>query len=513
MVPDAVAERLENVTEDALALLAAALAPRLRAGDFLALHGELGAGKTAFARALIRALMDSPDEEVPSPTFAIVQPYTGQRSALHHYDFYRIADPAEADELGLDDALAAGVVIAEWPERLGGRLPPHRLDISLADGDSATTRHMMLTGQGAWAARLERFTAAQRFIADCGWAGARTSYVNGDASARSYQRLVKDGRSAILMDSPKMPETPPVRDGLPYSRIAHIAEDVRPFVAMAGALREAGISAPEVYAGDFGQGFLLIEDFGDAVFTRLAGQGADMLPLYRLAVDALLALRGVPPPSSMPINGGAHVLPAFDRGALSIETELLTDWFLPAARGADTPPELRESFAALWNAQFDWLLAQAPGWVLRDFHSPNLLLRADGEGLEKLGVLDFQDAMLGHPAYDLAALLQDARLDLAPAIEPELLAYYCDKAAAREPAFDRESFIRAYRLLGAQRNTKILGLFARLARRDGKRIYVKHMPRVARYLASDLTHPALAALKSWYDNALPGDIASLSERF
>jgi N-acetylmuramate 1-kinase len=506
--------RVENVSEDDLALLASALAPRLRAGDFLALHGDLGAGKTAFARALIRALTNSPDEDVPSPTFAIVQPYTGQRSPLHHYDFYRIVHPSEADELGLDDALAQGIVIAEWPERLGHRLPSDRLDISLADGDDASTRHVTFEGQGGWTARMERFAASLRFIAACGWNGASVSYVNGDASTRSYQRLAKGGRTAILMDSPRMPDGPPIRNGLPYSRIAHLAEDVRPFVAVAGALREAGLAAPEIYAGDFGQGFLLIEDFGDTVFTRLAAEGADMLPPYRLAVDALVALRRVEAPSSLPVDGGGvHVVPAYDRDALAIETELLTDWFLPAVRGFDTPAAVRESFAALWNVQFDWLLAQAPGWVLRDYHSPNLVIRTGRHGLEKLGILDFQDAMRGHPAYDLVSLLQDARLDLPPALEPELLAAYCGQAAAQDAGFDRDAFIRAYRLLGAQRNTKILGIFARLARRDGKRAYLQHMPRVARYLMSDLEHSGLGGLKSWYDNALPGDIASMTTRF
>jgi N-acetylmuramate 1-kinase len=505
--------RFENVTEDELALLASSLAPRLRPGDFLALHGELGAGKTAFARALIRALMDSPAEEVPSPTFAIVQPYAGRRSSLHHYDFYRLADPSEADELGLDDALDGGIVIAEWPERLGDRLPSDRLDISLADADSASTRHVTLSGSGEWAARLERFAAARRFIGDRGWIGARVSYVNGDASARSYQRLAQDGRTAILMDSPRMPDGPPIRNGHPYSRIAHLAEDVRPFVAVANALRKTGLAAPEIYAGDFAQGFLLIEDFGDAVFTRLAAQGVDLLPLYRLAVDGLLALRRAAPPASLPVNGGVHILPAYDRDALAIETELLTDWFLPAVRGSQTPPDARESFGARWNAQFDWLLAQTPGWVLRDYHSPNLVLRTGHDGLASVGILDFQDATRGHPAYDVAALLQDARLDLPPEIEPELLAYYCDQAATQDAVFDRDSFIRAYRLLGAQRNTKILGIFARLARRDGKRAYLQHMPRVARYLTSDLEHPALAELKSWYNRELPGDIASLTARF
>ena len=512
-VPEAPGITPADVTETELAALAAALAPRLRPGDFIALHGDLGAGKTTFARALIRAVLASPEEEVPSPTFALVQPYDAQRFPIWHFDFYRLADPAEAGELGLDDALASGLAIAEWPERLGGALPAERLDIRLADADSPERRHVTLSGAGAWPARLERFAASQRFIAARGWGGARPSYVNGDASARSYSRLTRPEGSAILMDWPRAPDGPPIRGGLPYSRIAHLAEDVRPFVAVANALRAAGLTAPAIYAGDLAQGFLLIEDFGDSVFTRLAAEGADMAPLYRLAVDGLLHLRRSQPPAAMPFGGGAHSLPAYDREALGIETELLVDWFLPAVRGAETPPDVRGAFAAFWGEQFDWLLAQPAGWVLRDYHSPNLVLREGAEGLARLGLLDFQDALCGHPAYDLVSLLQDARLDLPAALEPELLAYYCQKAAAQEPGFDEAAFIRAYRLLGAQRNTKILGIFARLARRDGKRAYLRHMPRVARYLTADLQHSGLAALKSWYERELPGDIASLTSRF
>jgi len=504
--------QIGTVTEARLAALAGELAPRLRPGDFLALHGELGAGKTAFARFLIQALLGR-EEEVPSPTFALVQPYECARFPILHCDFYRISDPAEADELGLDDALAAGLTIAEWPQRLGSRLPADRLDICLDDGDSAATRHVALAGHGGWAARLERFAAVRHFVADAGRTAAQLSYVNGDASARSYTRLTESGGSVILMDWPKAPDGPPIRQNRPYSQIAHLAEDVKPFVAIAQALRGAGLCAPEIYAGDFKRGFLLIEDFGDAVFTRLAADGVDMRDPYRLAVDALLVLRNAPPGTQLPSNSGPHSLPDYSREALGIETELLLDWFLPAIRGAPTPAALRENFTARWSAQFDWLLAQPSGWVLRDYHSPNLVLRSEGNGLERLGILDFQDAVRGHPAYDLVALLQDARLDLPPAREPELFAYYCERARAQDPAFDAAAFARAYRLLGAQRNTKILGIFARLARRDGKRAYLQHMPRVARYLASDLAHPDLAELKSWYDGELPGDIASLTARF
>jgi tRNA threonylcarbamoyl adenosine modification protein YjeE len=504
---------IDNVTELELSAIAEMLGPRLRPGDFIALHGDLGAGKTTFARALIRALLGNPHEEVPSPTFALVQPYESSRFPILHFDFYRLSDPAEAGELGLDEALSGGIAIAEWPERLGARLPADRLDIRLDDNGGPERRTVTLAGAGRWSARLARHARALHFITVSGWTTASHSYVNGDASARSYSRLTRRERSAILMDWPRAPDGPPIRRGLPYSQIAHLAEDVRPFVAVARALREAGLSAPQIYAADLAQGFLLIEDFGDAVFTRLSAEGADMLPLYRLAVDALLVLRRAAPPAAMPFGDGAHSLPAYDREALGIETELLVDWFLPAVRGADTSPEVRDRFAALWGEQFDWLAAQPTGWVLRDYHSPNLVFREGRAGLDRLGLLDFQDALLGHPAYDLVSLLQDARLDLPPALEPELLAYYCARAAAADPSFDAAAFTRAYRLLGAQRNTKILGIFARLARRDGKRAYLKHMPRVARYLAADLQHPALAGLKAWYDRELPGDIASLTALF
>ena len=504
--------KFDDMSEDALAALARRLAPRLRAGDFLALRGDLGAGKTAFARTLIRALMEHDGEEVPSPTFALVQPYECPRLAIHHFDFYRLSGPDEVAELGLGEALAAGIVIAEWPERLGDGLPPDRLEIALGETADPALRQVELEGFGAFAPRVERFIAVSRFAAEAGWGSARPSFVNGDASPRSYTRLAANGKTAILMDWPRAPDGPPIRGSRPYSRIAHLAEDVTAFVAVAEALRAAGLPAPEIYAKDFAQGFLLMQDFGDEVFTRIAARGEDVAAHYRAAVDALLVLRQHPPASVLAVNGLTHSLPDYDREALAIETELLVDWFLPAVRGEAVPPGAREEFARAWDEQFDWLLTQAPGWVLRDYHSPNLMWRAGGEGLNRLGLLDFQDAVRGHPAYDLVSLLQDARLDLPARIEAELLPYYCDAAARADAAFDRAAFLRAYRLLGAQRNTKILGIFARLARRDGKRGYLRHMPRIARYLTANLADPALARLKAWYDRELPGDIEGLTAR-
>jgi tRNA threonylcarbamoyl adenosine modification protein YjeE len=486
---------LDGIDEAALGTLA----------DFLALAGDLGAGKTAFARHLIRALLECDTEEVPSPTFALVQPYEAPRFPIHHYDFYRLSGYTEATELGIDEALGAGVVFAEWPERLEGHLPPDRLDVALAEGAAPHLRQVTLDGIGAWAARLQRFATIDGFLGRSGWGGARHVFLIGDASVRGYTRLVKDGSTALLMDWPKAPGGPPVRGNLPYSRIAHITEDVRPFVAMAEALRAAGLTTPQIFAADLDAGLLLIEDFGDLTFTCLAGEGRDLAPLYRAAVDGLLQLRRDAPAEMLTGYGVEHRLPDFDKGALGIETELLTDWYLPAAAGQETRQSLRDEFAALWGEQFDWLLAEPSGWVLRDYHSPNLLWRPERTGLAQLGVIDFQDAMRGHPAYDLAALLQDARLDLPSAFEAELLDYYCARAAA-EPGFDRAGFLRAYRLLGAQRATKLLGLFVRLARRDGKRAYLQHLPRIVRYLEANIGDPHLAAIKSWYDREVPRDL-------
>jgi hypothetical protein len=297
------------------------------------------------------------------------------------------------------------------------------------------------------------------------------------------------------MDWARQPDGPAIRNGLPYSRIAHLAEGVHPFVTVAAALHAAGLSTPEIYAQDLDQGFLLIEDLGDRVFaSEVAAGTSDQEELWRAATDALIALRASPPLPS---------LPAYDHGALGIEAELIVDWYWPALYGTPIPEETRASFLSLWTAVFDRLEAEPKGWVLRDCHSPNLLWLPQRRGIARVGVIDFQDAMRGAPAYDLVSLLQDARTDVAPELEGRLFDHYCAAVLCAESGFDRDAFAFAYAALGAQRNTKILGIFARLAKRDGKPQYLRHIPRLWRYLERDLGHPELRPLKEWYDRHLP----------
>ncbi len=489
--------------------LAQVMAAFARPRDLIALEGDLGAGKTTFARAFIRSLAGDDELEIPSPTFTLVQSYATPRLDVAHYDLYRLSDESELAELGLDDALARGIALVEWPERGGALLPTDRLtvrfsDVRLPDGSiDPDARDIEIVSGAGMSARAERLMRIIAFIEAAGWGGGDVdvAYLQGDASARRYARLGRVGNgTAVLMDWPRQPDGPPIRDGKPYSRIAHLAEDVRPFVAVADRLRAFGVATPRILAAELDTGLLLLEDLGDRVFGRELAAGSDQEMLWRAALDVLIALRAAPADAPMPVAGAqSWTLPRYDRGAMTIETELLSDWLWPFATGQEMPGPLKSDYKALWASLIDTLQALPTGWALRDFHSPNLIWQPQHTGLARVGVIDFQDAMQGPLAYDVVSLLQDARVDVASILEQRLLAHYCAAARSLGPGFDEDGFRFAYAALGAQRNTKILGIFARLAVRDSKPQYVAHMPRIWGYLRRCLQHPQLAALKSFYD--------------
>jgi aminoglycoside/choline kinase family phosphotransferase len=346
--------------------------------------------------------------------------------------------------------------------------------------------------------------ALSHFLAGTPYAEAAVEYLQGDASTRAYARLVLPDRTAILMDSPRQPDGPPIRDGKPYSALVHLAEDVTPFVAVSEELRRRGLAAPAIYAFDLERGFLIIEDLGDKVFGAEIARGVPMVELYAPAVEVLLAIAAASLPAELPVEGHQrYQLPPYDEDAFLTEAMLLIDWFWPALHRRPAQAAMRAEFAALWQPLLADAAREDKTLVLRDFHSPNLMWLPEREDRQRVGILDFQDALLGPAAYDLVSLLQDARLDVPEALEAELLARYCAARAAREEHFSSDRFRVLYATLGAQRNSKILGIFTRLAKRDGKRAYLSHIPRVARYLERNLAHPALASLRAWYQNEIP----------
>lgn len=490
----------EGATEDLGRFLAEFLVP----GDLVALSGGLGGGKSTLARALIRELTGDPDLEVPSPTFTLVQPYetkTGRQ--IVHADLYRLRSPDELVELGFDEMAETAITLVEWPERLGHRDGPVlSVDLSLRAEFGDGARFARIDGTGGMAARIGRARALRVLLDRSGWDEAVRHPMQGDASSRAYERLVKaDGTSAVLMISPARADGPPVRNGKPYSAIVKLAESVHAFVGVDRGLRALGFSAPRIFGEDLNEGLLIIEDLGSEPVVDGNGPRPER---YAEAVRLLAKLHATALPGVLPVADGVdHVLPPYDLEALLFETELLPDWYCPAIRGSGLPGPARSEFVALWAEVLNSVTPERPTWTLRDYHSPNLIWLPQREGLERIGLIDFQDAVLGHPAYDVASLLQDARVDATAEFELRLLGLYVRERRAREPDFDMQGFARAYAVLAAQRATKILGIFARLDRRDGKPGYLAHLPRIEGYLTRNLAHPALTRLRLWHQEHLP----------
>lgn len=318
----------------------------------------------------------------------------------------------------------------------------------------------------------EREGVIEAFLARHGWGSARRGRLAGDASFRHYDRIAEGERRAVLMDAP-----PP-------------KEDVRPFVAIARHLQALGYSAPRLLAVDEEAGLLLLEDFGDATYTRLLAGGADEEALYQLAVDVLADLHG----RDGAIPAG---LPPYDDQRLLAEASLLVDWYVPAV-AQPLSAAARAEYEAIWQGLFPLARAVPETLVLRDFHVDNLML-LDRPGLAACGLLDFQDAVAGPVTYDLMSLLEDARRD----IDAELIARMRERYLAAFPNLDRDAFAASWAVLAAQRHAKVIGIFTRLCRRDGKPHYLVHIPRVWRLLEQALAHPALHPLASWLDRHVP----------
>jgi hypothetical protein len=278
-------------------------------------------------------------------------------------------------------------------------------------------------------------------------------------------------------------------------------EKLPAYIAGAGALRRLGLSAPEIYAADQDAVLLLIEDFGNDTFTRALAGGADERALYALAIDTLVALQRAVAATGLPD------LPHYDEERLLTEASLLADWYAPAGLGRRLPEPARAEYLAIWRELLPLAAPERTTLVLRDYHVDNLMRLPGRAGVKSCGILDFQDAVIGSPAYDLVSLLEDARRDVPAALREEMTGRYL----VAFPEIDRARFRRAAAILAAQRNAKIVGLFVRLWQRDGKPAYLVHLPRVWRLLEADLAEPALTPLRDWLDRHLPSSLRRLPD--
>jgi aminoglycoside/choline kinase family phosphotransferase len=356
---------------------------------------------------------------------------------------------------------------------------------------------------------MNEMRASERaaFLKAAGWGSATARALAGDASTRSYERLEFGGRRALLMNAPPRAEgsacppdaSPAERRALGYNAMARLAgPNLNAFLAIAATLRGAGLSAPEVYAADPTLGFALIEDLGDDLFVRAIPAGADEAALYATAIDALLALRRADP--SPPKNDQYTMLP-YDRTALEAEIALIPEWYWPFRKSAPAQSSVAADYFAAWAPALD-RLSPPSTVVLRDYHAENLLWLPQRKGAARVGVIDFQDGLVGSPAYDLVSLLEDARRDVSPEIADAVIDRYCAGAKELGP-FDEKAFRSDYAILAAQRNAKILGIFARLVKRDNKPRYLEFMPRVEAHFRRDLGRAPLEAVRRFFARHLP----------
>jgi aminoglycoside/choline kinase family phosphotransferase len=326
-------------------------------------------------------------------------------------------------------------------------------------------------------ATSDRDRLRAEFVRRAGWGDAGERLLAGDASFRKYFRLSRPRASAVVMDAP-----PP-------------REDVRPFVRIGRHLGDLGLSAPVIHAIDEAHGFLLLEDLGDDTYARVLAAGGDEAELYARATDVLVTLHHA---------GGKALLPglgAYAGEALIEAAILLPEWYLPAATGRPTPPEETEAYRAAWRTCLANLPTMADTLLLRDYHKDNLLWLPARPGVKACGLLDFQDAQQGHPSYDLVSLIEDARRDVAEAVQAACLARYVG-----ETGLDAKDFATGFAMMAAQRHARIIGLFIRLLKRDGKPDYLPHLPRVWRMFERALRHDALQPLRAWVDRLLPAEL-------
>jgi aminoglycoside/choline kinase family phosphotransferase len=356
---------------------------------------------------------------------------------------------------------------------------------------------------------LDREAEKAQFLRAHGFGAASRGPLSGDASTRSYERLrTPSGASLIFMDQPPALESAPCppeataaeRAAAGYNALARLAAGrVDAFVATAGWLRAQGLSAPAVRAADAARGLAVLEDLGDDLFARLIERGEAERPLYDDAVAALVRMHEVAPPDLLAYDGARWPLLTYDETALETADRLFLEWLPKLRPQAAFGAEAAAEWEAIWRPIRARGAAGASVFCHRDYHAENLIWLPGRAGPARVGMLDFQDALKAHPAWDLSMLLHDARREVSAELEAGALARYF----ALRPQVDREQLAADYHALGALNVARIIGIFARLVVRDGKPRYAAFLPRLWRYLDRCAADPGLAGLAAWLDRHVP----------
>ncbi|ABM45466.1 tRNA threonylcarbamoyl adenosine modification protein YjeE [Bartonella bacilliformis str. Heidi Mejia] len=478
--------------EEATKLFAQDLALALKPGDLVTLQGDLGAGKSTLARAIIHTLANDDNLEVPSPTFTLVQNYKLPQFEVIHADLYRLSMAEEIDELGLHEAREQSILLIEWPEKGADSLGPTTFAISLQHQDCG--RHITITAATHDIERLQQSLAIRTFLTTHGRGHVHRRFLASDASARSYELLHSDHHQEIFMNASIMQmaqKTDPA-----FAEKMHLATDIRQFVGINQIILENGFSAPHIFVEDLEKGFLILEDLGREGILDQTGNPIE--ERYIACSELLATFHQKSWVFKKQFATFSLQIPCYDHQSMQAELALLLDWYIPFQQQKTLNEEQRKAFFTCWQPYLDMLIEGENTLVMRDYHSPNILWRANKEGVARIGLIDFQDGLKGPTAYDLVSLAQDARLYISPELEMKIFNAYCHARHKAPQPFDENELRKLYALAGAQRVSKILGIFVQLHQQYGKSSYLKHLPHMQDYLARNLSHPILAPLKSFY---------------
>lgn len=464
--------------------LARVISKILVKGDIVALIGEIGSGKTTFSKRLINELTSIHINEINSPTFNLYTIYDKNGVQVNHYDFYRVENSEDLLEIDLIESYKSGITIIEWADKYINALKNDYIEVHLKE--KKNHREYQVIGRGSFRQRIKNANSLEYFLDQTNLKINRQEDIKGDASKRKYHRLYTENSTLILMDSSQEKK---------IASPTKLSTSINDYIHICKYLEKINIRVPKLFYTDTENEYLIEEDFGDLQYSQVVSAG-NFKELYQPAISTLLHITRINHPHDLEVDGMKYKIPEYDNMTYLNEIEIFIKFYWPYKKGHICSPSTQNEFMDIFNELLG-KLSSDKSLVLRDFHSPNLMFLNTEKNHRKCGVIDFQDALIGHPIYDLVSLSQDARVTITEEQENFLLEQYKVEFDYNNYNFDKSTIMDQYCILGAQRSLKILGIFARLSIIDNRNDYIGHMPRIINYIRKNMKNSNLSNLSNW----------------
>ena len=460
------------------------LAPLLNEGGVVTLNGQIGAGKTTLAKLIIQQLTQTPLEDIVSPTFNLYHTYNKDNLEIAHYDFYRIESEMELHEIDLNESFTDKICIIEWADKFRDFLPKDRIEIFIKC--TKNERVYRINPLGKFREVVSNRAKIENFLGGLDINFTELQRLPGDASKRNYYRVMSSDNTMIVMDATQKSD---------IKNKTGLTNGIDDFIKIQEYLNSIDVRVPKLIVRNKIDNIILEEDLGEYSYTDMLTK-ENYQKLYNPAIQRLIHISNINHPKNISTKSNPHYLKEFDLNIYLNEAEIFIDYYWPFIHGKQCNADKKQEFTQIMEEVYS-NLTNDKTLMLRDFHSPNLLFLENENGFRKCAVIDFQDALFGHPLYDLVSLTNDARITIDEYQEKYLIGLYKKDFPFNNFQFDSLSFMQQYHILGVQRSIKILGIFARLAILETNQNYLVHMPRVICYIKRIMQSGSIQALACW----------------